>query len=50
MSTVTDLAERYAEILPDPDAFLDYATRPNRSVAWRNPLACIKCRFSRLDV
>ena len=42
MSVVQQLAERYREIIPELDRFMDYATRPPRSVAWRNPLAVSK--------
>ncbi len=39
MSVVHALAERYRDILPDRDGFIDFSMRPSRSVAWRNPLA-----------
>lgn len=39
MSVVQQLAQRYRDIIPELDRFIDYANRPPRSVAWRNPLA-----------
>lgn len=39
MSLIEDLVHRYRDLIPNPDAFVDYASRPARSVAWRNPLA-----------
>ena len=39
MNVVEQLAQRYHEIIPDVDRFIDFANRPPRSVAWRNPLA-----------
>ena len=38
MTVVQTLAQKYASILPEPEAFLDFAQRPTRSVAWRNSL------------
>lgn len=39
MSVVHALAERYRDIIPDIEGFIDYAARAPRAVAWRNPLA-----------
>lgn len=39
MNAVEALAKRYEDLLEKPQHFIDYAQRPTRSVAWRNPLA-----------
>ena len=39
MTAIEGLLERYRSFIPEPEVFREFAQKPARTVAWRNPIA-----------